>query len=99
MFKIVNKWAMCKCVSTPKKFVPAIKDLCEELVEFAMCPSYDEASDIMFCIGRILGSIINKPYVSIPGDSYALEKIRNRMMTYGCIRSANHLVSGKCPSN
>lgn len=98
MFEIVDSWAMCNCVKQPRKMIPAIKDLLEEVVEFYYKPSYDEASDIVFCIGRILGSIINKPYVSIPGDCLAIDKISERMMVYGCIRSSKHLIFGECPS-
>lgn len=98
MFKIVDSWGMCNCVKQPRRIIPAIKDLLEEIVEFYSAPSYDEASDIIFCIGRILGSIINKPYVSIPGDHLAIDKISERMMAYGCIRSFKHLVNGGCPS-
>lgn len=98
MVKIVSRWAMCKCISHPKNFIDSLKDIYEEVWEFIESPSEEEMSDIIFCIGRTLGSLIGKPYISLPGDGTAITKIKNRMKMYGCIRSKRHLVFGKCPS-
>lgn len=88
----------CKCheVLTIKQ---AIEGLVDEVKEFLEEPSYDEASDIVYCINRGIGTIFNKPYVNVvPGDSIHVNKINLRMAEYGCIRSKRHLIDGKCPS-
>lgn len=97
MFKIIEHWGMCKCISKPRAIKFAIRDLFEEVVEFIINPSYDEASDIIFCIGRFFGGLIGKVYVSIPGDQLTLNKMRERVKVYGCIRSRRHLKNGRCP--
>ena len=88
----------CKChdTLTIKQSLNAFKD---EVIEFIVEPSKDEASDIVYCINRLAGSITNRPYLRIiPGDKLHKDKIGIRMDTYGCIRSRNHLINGKCPS-
>ena len=88
----------CKCHSTMtlKQAVDALKD---EVAEFIQEPSKDELSDIVYCVNRLAGSLLNKPYKKvILFDSKHIRKINIRMKIYGCIRSKNHLVNGKCPS-
>ena len=98
---IIRKKSMsqyCKCHSTMtlKQAVDALKD---EVAEFIQEPSKDELSDIVYCANRLAGSLLNKPYKKvIPFDSKHIRKINIRMKIYGCIRSKNHLVDGKCPS-
>ena len=88
----------CKChgVLTLKE---GFWGLVDEVVEFAEEPSKDEASDIAYCINRMVGTLLRIPYVRIvPFDDMHVDKINRRMIEYGCIRSKRHLVDGKCPS-
>lgn len=88
----------CKChrVMTIKEVLKATKD---ELIEFIQEPSLDEASDVVYCVNRFFGTLSKVPYKKvIPWDKLHVCKINKRMMRYGCIRSENHLVNGKCPS-
>ena len=74
----------------------ALKD---EMIELIQEPSTDELSDVVYCVNRLAGSLLNKPYKKvIPFDSKHIRKINVRMKIYGCIRSKNNLVDGKCPS-
>ena len=98
MFEIVHYWATCKCINVPEKLSNAFKNLSKSFIEFAVKFSCNEASDVMFHVGLLLGSIINKPYVSIPGDRLALEEMKERMMRYKCIKDTKYLINGKCPS-
>lgn len=87
----------CKCHNTlPLR--EALKTTWDEVVEFVAEPSKDEASDIVYGLGRVLGALINRPYVRVPGDGIHVRKIQQRMNDYGCIRSKRHLLNGKCPS-
>jgi len=56
-----------------------------------------EASDVCFAAGRLFGTLAGRKYVSVPGDSLTIEKMRDRMMSYGCIQSEEQLYLGKCP--
>lgn len=88
----------CKCHNTMtiKEAIDALKD---ELKEFISEPSKDEASDIAYCINRLAGSIVGKPYKHVVGGTRLhTEKIQKRMQKYGCIRSRRHLINGQCPS-
>jgi hypothetical protein len=90
-------YAFCDCfgwIETKE----AVLYLLDEVGEFLWHPSLDEASDICFAMGRLLGTLAGKKYVNVPGDFLTIEKMRDRMMTYGCIQSERHLVYGKCPS-
>ena len=58
----------------------------------------DEWSDIMYGIGRLIGAIIGREYVRVPGDGRHFNKIAKRMANYGCIRSKRFLDNGRCPS-
>jgi hypothetical protein len=59
----------------------------------------DELSDIAWGIGRIIGGLMNKPYVRIPGDGIHYNKVVDRIKEYGCMRSKRFLVDGKCPNS
>lgn len=88
----------CKChdVLSMKEVVDGLID---EVKEFVEEPSRDEASDIIYCLNRGVGTLLNKPYVRVfPGDKQHVDKINSRMKEYGCIRSKRHLVYGMCPS-
>lgn len=81
---------------TVKQALEALKD---ETVEFFREPSKDEASDIAYCINRLGGALIKRPYLNIVGGTKThIDKIEQRMKEYGCIRSSRHLINGKCPS-
>ena len=89
---------VCKCHNTMtiKEAIDALKD---ELKEFISEPSKDEASDIAYCINRLAGSLVGKPYKHVVGGTRLhTEKVQKRMQEYGCIRSRRHLVDGQCPS-
>ena len=86
----------CSCHQTLRA-PAAIRDILAEAREFLQEPSRDEMSDIMYGIGRLLGSLVNRPYVHVPGDRLHIEKIEKRVQEYGCVRSKRHLVDGKCP--
>ncbi len=88
----------CKChnVLTIKEAVNGLK---EEVAEFIQEPSLDEGSDVIYCINRLLGSMVGLPIIKlVPGNKLHMQKIENRMKEYGCIRSRRHLIDGKCPS-
>jgi len=59
----------------------------------------DELSDIAWGVGRIVGGILQKPYVRIPGDGIHYRKVVGRIEEYGCMRSKRFLVGGKCPNS
>lgn len=88
----------CKChsVLTLKQGFNALVD---ELKEFIVEPSRDEASDVVYCLNRIAGTFLGVPYVKIlPTDNLHKEKVKDRLKRYNCIRSERHLVMGYCPS-
>ena len=88
----------CLCHST-LTLSQAKEGLFDEIKEFIAEPSLDEASDIIYCLNRMAGSLVGKPYVRIfPGGKLHIQKIEKRMLDYGCIRSKRHLISGICPS-
>lgn len=88
----------CKCHET-LTLKQSFNGLIDEVKEFIEEPSKDEASDIVYCLNRMVGTFMNRPYVPvIPGDSLHVSKIKERMHEYGCIRSNRHLINGKCPS-
>ena len=87
----------CACMHI-RPFGAAVKDLIAEIKEWVECPSKDEASDICWALGRLLGSVTHRLYVSVPGDGMTVAKVQRRMQKHGCIRSDRHLVDGHCPS-
>lgn len=58
----------------------------------------DEMSDMSYGFGRLLGGLVGKPYVHVPGDALHLAKMDARMAEYGCVRSTRFLVDGCCPN-
>jgi hypothetical protein len=76
----------------------AVQDIRDEWLELKEEPSMDELSDVLYGVGRLLGSLIRMPYIRIPGDGLHIKKINERMLQYGCIRSKRHLINGHCPS-
>lgn len=95
---MINKWAWCRCLSEKRSLSDSIKDIYNEIVDFVYFPSLESGSDIMFSLGRLLGLLSGKNYISLPGDKKTLEKFAYRMFSYGCIRSRRHLINGKCPN-
>jgi hypothetical protein len=93
---VPDAWCACMGTLSPKQ---ALKDLADEAVELAKEPSRDELSDVVFAVGRLLGSLINKPLVALPGSRLHVEKISHRMQHHGCVRSVRHLQDGVCPSS
>ena len=81
----------CKCFEN-RKLKDAVKDIWEEIVEFAKEPSYDELSDIAYGINRLVGSLMKKKYIRIFPDKLHVEKINKRFEEYGCIRSRSKAV-------
>ena len=71
-----------------------------ELLEVRSLTEFkDEASDIAWGVGRIIGGFLGKAYVRIPGDRIHYNKVVNRINEYGCMRSKRFLVEGKCPNS
>ena len=93
----------CGCVSE-KEFDlrQRVLELRDEAVELFEVKSWDEFkdewSDIMWGVGRLLGNLMGKAYIWIWGDGLHVDKMRRRMQEHGCVRSARHLVDGKCCS-
>lgn len=88
----------CKCHET-LTLKEGMNALLDETKEFIVEPSRDEASDVVYCLNRMAGTLVGKPYVPlIPLDRMHREKIAVRMESYGCIRSQRHLIFGLCPS-
>lgn len=91
----MTRMAFCECLSGPRPLKAALADLFEEVLEFICLPSLDEASDICFAFGRLLGSLAGEQYIRVPGDTMCIEKFRERMLVYGCVRSPRHLQCGR----
>lgn len=89
------QWCGCMRPQGPRE---ALRDIWGELCEFVEEPSWDEASDIAYGIGRLLGGLRGRVYTAVPGDGRHVAKIEARMREYGCIRSKRHLQDGTCPS-
>lgn len=87
----------CSCLQV-RPVRDALRDLYDEIVEFLQEPSRDEASDLAFAVGRLIGGMRGIVYTSIPGDARHITKMFARMATYGCVRSPRHLRDGACPS-
>lgn len=89
---------VCKCHNT-LSVKEALGGLFDEVKEFLEEPSKDEASDIAYCVNRLAGALVNRPYVKIIGGTKIhIDKTQKRMQEYGCIRSQRHLINGQCPS-
>lgn len=92
----------CACLDV--RTVPdALRDLADELAELPgvrhPTGAADELSDISWAVGRLLGSVLGRPYLRVPGDRRHTRKIASRMRTHGCVRSRRHLTAGRCPSS
>jgi len=91
----------CDCMQV-RKFRLALADLREEIGEIVSVKSWDEfwdeASDVSWAFGRLFAGMFGKVYVRIPGDRRHYRKVMKRMDEHGCVRSARHLVEGRCPS-
>ena len=83
----MDNWCSCMGVLKPKE---ALEGILDELKEFIEEPSRDEASDILWGVGRLIGGVLNRPYVKVPGDRLHYEKVVQRMDAHGCVRSKNH---------
>lgn len=103
------KWCGCMKVHTFKEGIADLfsRELIEgkrrgeiyELLEVKSIAEFkDEASDISWGVGRLVGALLNKPYVRIPGDKIHYNKVVNRIEEYGCMRSKRFLVQGNCPN-
>lgn len=90
-----DEW--CGCMR-PVPVRQAVRDIVDEAVELLREPSRDELSDVAYGIGRLLGAVVGRTYVPVPGDGLHVRKIEERMAEYGCIRSRRHLLDGRCPS-
>lgn len=93
----------CGCVRNgPDDFVKRLSDIWDEVVELVEVKSvaefWDEWSDIMFGMGRLVGYFKGVSYVRVWGDDSCVEKKMQRMRDYGCSRSKRHLFCGICPS-
>ena len=93
----------CGCVSNESgEGWQRVKDIWDEVVELAEVKSmdefWDEWSDVVFGVGRLLGYFCGVNYIPIYGDERHVKKIEARMEEYGCVRSKRHLVNGMCCS-
>ena len=101
MSKMDSKF--CGCVSE-KEFDlrQRVLDLWDEVVELVEVKTWadfkDELSDVVWGLGRLLGNLVGKAYIRVWGDGLHVDKIKKRMLQHGCVRSARHLVDGKCCS-
>lgn len=89
--------AFCPCVGV-LSVKEAVGHILDETRELVTGPSLDEISDVCFAAGRAIGALLGRAYVSVPFDARHREKMRVRMAEHGCVRSARHLVNGRCPS-
>jgi hypothetical protein len=82
-------------------FKQGAHDLASEAYEIVQAKSksefLDELSDIFYALGRLAGSAVRRPYVSMPFDARHVKKIGERVKEYSRIRSRRNLVDGACP--
>lgn len=71
----------------------ALSDIWDEVKEFIAEPSQDEASDVAFGIGRLLGAFVGKKYVRFIGDGLHVAKCNQRFAEYGHFRSKRALAA------
>ena len=74
----------------------ALTTLLDEVVEFVQEPSRDEASDIAFGVGRLLGALLGRKYVPVWGDTQHIAKCNARYLDYGHFRSKRHIQCSFC---
>lgn len=94
---------LCACVTNHRgDFGKRVSEIWDELKELSSVETlnefWDEMSDVIFGLGRLLGYFCGKNYVSLWGDERHIKKIEKRMKDHGCVRSESHLVNGKCCS-
>jgi hypothetical protein len=96
-----NSEHWCRCLSR-RTLRQAFGDLTDEAAELLRVRAtedlLDEASDVAFAVGRLLGAATGRSYIHVPGDGRHVAKIAERMDQHGCVRSVRHLVDGRCPS-
>lgn len=88
----------CNCW-VPLSTKQATAALLDEILEFVSKPSLDEFDDVKVCLNRLFGSFINEATFELMTTPLYDAKVTSRMEQYGCIRSARHLVDGRCPSS
>ena len=93
----------CGCLTNEKgEAVKRLKEIWDEMKEVCEAKSLeevkDEVSDVMFGLGRLMGYMVGRVYVSVWYDGRHVKKIEKRFEEYGCVRSKRNLVGGKCPS-
>jgi hypothetical protein len=93
----------CGCVQNKEgDLVNRLTDIWDEVVELVevkdMNEFWDEWSDVVWGVGRLVGYFIGLKYVRIYGDERHYVKIKERMEGYGCVRSRRHLKNGICCS-
>ena len=94
---------LCNCVRNEEgDFWKRLTEIWDEVVELGEVKTldefWDEWSDVVFGIGRLVGYFWGIKYVSLYGDERHIQKIKTRMQEYGCVRSRRHLLGGKCCS-
>ena len=81
----------------------ALRVIIDEAIEFTQSKTIEEAkeeaSDVCFSIGRLLGAVVGRTYVPVPYDGRCQAKRAKRLREYGCIRSRRNLVDGRCPNH
>lgn len=71
----------------------AVSDILDEVREFIAEPSRDEASDVAFGLGRLIGACLGKKYVRFFGDGLHVAKCNARHADYGHFRSKRALAA------
>lgn len=97
---------LCACTRNPLPVRKAVSDVGEEIMEFLRVPIdsdggmikafADEASDIAYATGRLIGALFGRVYFRVPGDKETLLKIKFRVLTSACIRSLQHRKKNEC---
>ena len=102
VWRIDRKRMFCGCLTNNRgELCSRVSEIWDEVCEVCEARSMeelkDEVSDVMFGLGRLLGYLRGKVYVSMWFDERHVAKIERRMEEYGCVRSKRHLVAGMCP--
>lgn len=92
-------WCGCLRPLSPRAALGDVLSEARELVSSRSRDDFlDEASDVCFGVGRLLGALVRRTYVPVPFAKRHKAKIAERMASHGCVRSARHLEDGRCPS-
>ena len=78
-------WAVCKCLKEKLPIKTSLNLLLKDIYKTSISLSFNDLSDVIFSFGRVIGSLINKPYYRLLGDRLAVEKFQDRMLFYGCV--------------